>query len=56
LVSAGIDYQRNSAPGLPTRQQLGGNIAASRFLGYKWQLRGVLDYDLLPARICARSA
>jgi hypothetical protein len=31
------------------RQQFGGNIAASRFLGYKWQLRGVLDYELLPS-------
>lgn len=48
LVSTGIDYQRSTAPGAPMRQQLGGNIAASRFLHYKWQLRGVLDYDLLP--------
>jgi hypothetical protein len=48
LVSTGIDYQRSTLPGAPMRQQLGGNIAASRFLRYKWQLRGVLDYDLLP--------
>jgi hypothetical protein len=48
LVSTGIDYQRSTLPGAPMRQQLGGNIAASRFLHYKWQLRGVLDYDLLP--------
>jgi hypothetical protein len=48
LVSTGLDYQRSTAPGAPVRQQLGGNIAASRFLHYKWQLRGVLDYDLLP--------
>jgi hypothetical protein len=48
LVSTGFDYQRTTVRGAPLRQQLAGNIAASRFLGYKWQLRGVLDYDLLP--------
>jgi hypothetical protein len=48
LVSTGFDYQRTAAPGAPVGQQLAGNIAASRFLNYKWQLRGVLDYDVLP--------
>jgi hypothetical protein len=49
LVSTGLDYQRTAVSGAPAREQLAGNIAASRFLHYKWQLRGVLDYDLLPS-------
>ena len=46
LISTGLDYQRHSAPGVPTQTQLGGVVAASTFLDYKWQLRGALDYDL----------
>jgi hypothetical protein len=49
LVSAGLDYQRNETPNAGRQERLSGNIAASRFIDYKWQVRGVLDYDLIPA-------
>jgi hypothetical protein len=48
LVSTGLDYQRRAAPGAPVDEQLGGILAVSRFVDFKWQLRGVLDYEVLP--------
>jgi hypothetical protein len=48
LVSAGLDYQRDSIPNAPTRERLAGNIALSKFIDYTWQVRGVVDYLLVP--------
>jgi hypothetical protein len=48
LLSTGFDYQRETTPAEPKRERLTGNLAASTFVDYKWQLRGVIDYDLLP--------
>lgn len=48
LISTGLDFQRQSIPGSPATNRLTGNFAASKFVDYKWQLRGVLDYDILP--------
>jgi len=49
LVSGGFDYQRASSPNGPAIDGLRGNLAASTFAGYQWQLRGTLDYELLPS-------
>ncbi|RYE03756.1 MAG: hypothetical protein EOP61_03355 [Sphingomonadales bacterium] len=48
LISTGLDYRRDSRPNSATDEQLSGNFAASRFLAYKWQLRAVVDYDIVP--------
>lgn len=48
LVSAGIDYQRSERPETTLAHRLTGNVAASRFVDFKWQLRGVIDYDIIP--------
>lgn len=48
LLATGFDYQRdNDAEGI-VHERLAGSLAASRFIDFKWQVRGVLDYDLLP--------
>lgn len=47
LVSTGFDYQRDSGASA-VQDRLSGNIAASRFIDFKWQVRGVLDYEILP--------
>ncbi|PZQ64790.1 MAG: hypothetical protein DI570_03970 [Phenylobacterium zucineum] len=48
LVSAGLEYERQSyRPARPV-ETLRGYIAASTFRGYKWQIRASLDYDVLP--------
>jgi hypothetical protein len=46
-VVAGMRKQAE-ARRFTTDQRLGGMFAASRFIDYKWQLRAVVDYDLLP--------
>ncbi|HEY0627689.1 MAG TPA: hypothetical protein VGD10_13310 [Allosphingosinicella sp.] len=48
LVSAGLDYTRDQRPDSDRQQRLTGNITLSRFIDFKWQVRGVLDYDLVP--------
>ncbi|HWH23127.1 MAG TPA: hypothetical protein VNT25_07575, partial [Allosphingosinicella sp.] len=48
LVSWGLDYRRDTVPNKAGEHRLTGNMAASRFIDYKWQLRGVVDYDLMP--------
>lgn len=48
LISTGFDYRREDAPDTPTNERLAGNFAVSRFIDFKWQVRGVLDYDILP--------
>ena len=47
LVSQSIDLERESLQQTATTR-LTGTTAASRFLHLKWQLRGGLEYDLLP--------
>lgn len=47
LMSTGLDYQREDFRD-EIHQRLSGNFAASRFIDFKWQVRGVLDYDILP--------
>jgi len=48
LVSGGLDYRRDDGPDVPKQERLTGVFAASTFAAYKWQLRGALDYDILP--------
>lgn len=49
LVSTGLDYERTYQPALPLHQRLVGNLSASKFLDFKWQLRASADYELIPA-------
>ena len=48
LVSSGFDYQRTTATGGIVTQQLLGTLSASSFADFEWQLRGSVDYALLP--------
>lgn len=48
LLSAGFDYSLTSIPSQPSLDRLTGTLAASTFSGTTWQLRGTLDYDVLP--------
>jgi hypothetical protein len=48
LVSGGLDYRSDDTPGVPKQERLTGVLAASTFAAYKWQLRGAIDYDILP--------
>ena len=55
-VSAGLDYDRPRTAGGVGDDRLTGVISASSFAAFKWQLRGNIDYNLLPsARIRAVS-
>ncbi|MFC3711867.1 hypothetical protein ACFOMD_04755 [Sphingoaurantiacus capsulatus] len=48
LLSAGVDFDRTTLPGgAPTIERWVGNFAASSY-GLPWQLRGTVDYDLVP--------
>jgi len=53
-TSASLDYVRTATPGQPTTKSMVGNITASTFAAYQWQLRGSFDYDLLP-KVVARA-
>ncbi len=48
LVSGGLDYERIHDVDVAVQQRLLGVFSASKFAGYKWQLRGSLDYALMP--------
>jgi hypothetical protein len=48
LLSTGLDYERTTTPNAARAERLSGNLAASKFLDFKWQLRASADYDLLP--------
>jgi hypothetical protein len=48
LVSGGLDYERTHDTSAGLQQRLAGVFSASKFAGYTWQLRGALDYTLLP--------
>lgn len=47
LVGMGFDYWRRTGRG-GRQQQLVGDLSASRFIAYKWQLRAVAEYKLKP--------
>jgi hypothetical protein len=49
FVSGGVDYTRTMVPGSPSTEQMTGVFSASTFLGFAWQLRASLDYDILPS-------
>ena len=48
LLSTGLDYDRTILPGQPSIERLVGNFAASTYAGSAWQLRGTLDYEVIP--------
>lgn len=48
LFSTGLDYDRTTTPDGNSTERLSGVLAASTFAGFEWQLRGTVDYDLLP--------
>jgi len=48
LLSGGFDLTRTSTPGSPTTNSAIGNLAASTFYQFKWQLRANLDYNISP--------
>lgn len=49
LLSSGFDYQRVTDKDSDVRSTVTGALSASKFAGYKWQLRGSLDYDVAPS-------
>ena len=48
LLSSGLDFQRTTSATAPPVEQLLGALSASTFAAFKWQLRGSLDYAVLP--------
>lgn len=53
-TSASIDYVRTTSPVVPPTESMVGNVNASTFAAFQWQLRGSFDYDLLP-KVVARA-
>lgn len=49
LLSTGLDYSLITAPGQASTERLLGTFAASTFSDAAWDLRGTLDYELLPS-------
>lgn len=47
LLSAGLEYVRSTGT-FAQPQRLTGFLAASTYRSFKWQLRGTLDYDIVP--------
>ena len=47
LASTGLEYERTETA-VTNYQRLTGFLAASTFRDYAWQIRGTLDYDILP--------
>jgi hypothetical protein len=48
LLSGGFEYTHSYGGAAATQEQLTGFLAASTFRSFKWQLRGTVDYDILP--------
>lgn len=48
FVSNALDYAREASLEGDAEQRLTGSFSASKFLDFKWQLRGNLDYEILP--------
>jgi hypothetical protein len=48
LYSSGLEYDRLVAAGGQLSERMRGFFAASTFRAYKWQLRGIVDYDAVP--------
>lgn len=49
LFSAGFDVDVTQIPDARNLERLVGNFAASTFAGGVWQLRGTVDYEILPS-------
>lgn len=47
LLSANMDYQRETSGGA-AHGQLSGSLSASAIVGGSWQVRGLLDYEIVP--------
>jgi hypothetical protein len=50
LFAVGLDYQTITlgTDGVPQGRTFSANVAASRSIDYKWQLRGALEYNIVP--------
>jgi hypothetical protein len=48
LLSGGLDLTSTSTPGAPISNVTTANVSASTFYAFKWQLRGNLDYNVMP--------
>jgi hypothetical protein len=48
LYSTGFEYDRNTAVNGQVSDVLRGSLGVSTFRKYQWQVRGTLNYDLLP--------
>jgi hypothetical protein len=48
LMSGGLDMTASLAPHSPVSYSTTGNLSASTFYQFKWQLRANLDYDVQP--------
>lgn len=48
FISTGLDYQRTTLRSGASTDQMSGELAASSFAAFRWQLRASLDYNLLP--------
>ncbi len=48
MLSGGLDMNANMSPGLPIGYTTTGNLSASTFYQFKWQLRANLDYTIAP--------
>jgi hypothetical protein len=47
LVAMGVDYSKRSGSNF-SAETLTGNFSLARLIGYDWQLRSSLDYEILP--------
>jgi hypothetical protein len=50
LISAGLDYARETHPARAAQERMSGNFDLSRLIGYRWQVRASATYDVLPDR------
>jgi hypothetical protein len=48
LYSTGFEYDRNTSPNGQVSDLLRGSLGFSTFRNYQWQVRGTLNYDLVP--------
>jgi len=48
LFSSGLEYERRTLIGGDRDERLRGYFTGSSFRNYRWQVRGNLDYDILP--------
>lgn len=48
LASGGFEYTKTYGGTSTTQQKLSGFLAASTYRSFKWQVRGTIDYDIVP--------